>query len=429
MPLILRKLRFVNYLALVLLALPAGCKRAAPPAEETAPPSVVKWEGASSVALEEWTELVGTTQPLPDRIARVSSPVEGRVQRVFGDETKPVAEGDRVEKGAVLVQLDPTLVQANLAKAEATQEALKEEQKQAQLAYELATHELDRLHQLQEEERKRGGGVVLVPPADLQRAQFALKDAESKLAGARNRLTAGAREQEGLRAQLRLLTLTAPIAGRLGRLQVAPGQTLSVGTMVADIVDLDEQIEVLSFVPPSLIRKLELHQPALSGPVEKDPNVSEPEAEGEVVFIAQQAEPETGNFAVKVRFNNKDAHLRANRVLRIRVQTHPTEERLSLPLTAVNEDEEIPTVVIAENIHTETNADGKEETVATARKLQAVLGLRDRSKRQVEIVSLQDPDTEAKTKWQGEVKDQKFIVEGLQGLQTSDKVKLEVEGD
>ena len=37
---------------------------------------------------------------------------------------------------------------------------------------------------------------------------------------------------------LQLYTLTAPRVGRLGRLQVVVGQTLPVGTVVAEIVDI-----------------------------------------------------------------------------------------------------------------------------------------------------------------------------------------------
>ena len=48
------------------------------------PPAPVKWEGPRQLFLEEWTELVGTTEPLPDHAARVTAPVEGRVSAVLG---------------------------------------------------------------------------------------------------------------------------------------------------------------------------------------------------------------------------------------------------------------------------------------------------------------------------------------------------------
>ena len=40
------------------------------------------------------------------------------------------------------------------------------------------------------------------------------------------------------------------IAGRLGLIRVVPGQTLSPGTVVAEVIDLSE-VDVLCFVPPS----------------------------------------------------------------------------------------------------------------------------------------------------------------------------------
>src|SRR5438067_764294 len=167
-----------------LLLCAAGCAKPAPPAEEKAPPATVKWEGPVRGALEEWTELLGTTIPLPDRVARVTAPVEGRIQSVLGAAGgKPLAEGQRVEAGTVLVQLDPTVVQANLAKAEAAQEVLKEEQRQAQFAVELAQAEVERLRQLQlADDRGAGPSRSLVSPADRLKADVALKDAQSRQA-------------------------------------------------------------------------------------------------------------------------------------------------------------------------------------------------------------------------------------------------------
>ncbi len=421
-------------LGALLLGMAFGCSRIPPPAAEKAPPATVKWEGPLQGALEEWTEVVGTTIPLPDHVARVSAAVEGRVLWVFGDPDNQsggsISEGQRVDKGARLVQLDTTIIKANLAKAEAGQDVLRQEEKQAQLAVDLAAKEVERLKKLQQEQEKQpAGSTQLVSPVERVKADYALKDAQSKLKGAESKLVAGTKEEEALRAQLKLHTLTTPIAGRLGRVLVVPGQTLSVGAPVAEIVNLDDLIDVLCFVPPALVRRLQVGQPAVSGPIEKDPGSTEPEATGQIEYIAEQAEPETGNFAVKVRFNNKEAHLRANRVMRLRVLTQPGRECLSLPEAAVSEDQEVPTVVIVEGIKVEKNEDGKEETVGTARRLQVTLGVRDRLLHQVEIVALEDPDKEAKVKWQGEVKDQQFIVEGGLGLQTGDRVKLDTGED
>jgi RND family efflux transporter MFP subunit len=426
--------RVLTLAALLPLFLAPGCKRAAPPTEEKAPPAAVKWEGALQGALEEWTELVGTTLPLPDRVARVTAPVEGQVRTVLTGATgQPVAEGQRVEKGTVLVQLDDTVLLANLAKVEATLEVFPEEEKQAQYAVDLAALDVERLRKLAEMEGRRspgGLGTPLVSPVDREKAALALRDAQSRLKAARARGAAAVKEVAALKAQVRLYTLAAPIGGHVGRIQVVHGQTLAVGTPVAEVIDVDDRIDVLCFVPASLVGRLHLGQPARGGGVEKDPNVpAEVEAEGEVAYIAEQAEPETGNFAVKVRFSNKEARLRANRVLRIRVLTKPAKECLCLPEAAVMEDEEPPTLVVVEDVKTATNDEGKEETTGVARRLQVELGVRDRTLHQVEIVRLIDPEKDSEKKWRGGVKDALFVVEGGAGLQTGDSVKLEVENE
>jgi RND family efflux transporter MFP subunit len=425
----------------VLLAacLPLGCKRAAPAEEEKAPPATVKWQGPNGNNLEEWTELVGTTQALPDRVALVSAAVPGQVVSVLqGADGKPVTEGQHVDKGTVLVRLDDTLIKANLAKLEASLEVIPEELKQAQNAVELATIDVERLRRLTEgDDRRPGitGGRQLplsVSEVERQKADIALKDAQSKLKAVRLRQIAGTREVEALKEQLRLYTLTAPIGGRVGRVEVRPGQTLAAGAPVTEIMDIDEQIDVLCFVPPRIVQSLQVGQQAQSGPADKDPKAPlEVEADGQIDFIAEQAETETGNFAVKVRFPNKEVKLRANRVLRIRVLTKPGRECLSLPEAAVLTDEDPPTVVVVENVKTAKNAEGKDETTGVARRLQVTLGVRDRQLHQVEIVGLKDKEAEKDPakKWKGEIKDALFIVEGAHGLQTGDSVKLEADED
>ena len=91
----------------VLLLGALGChKEAAPPAAEEAQPAPVHAVAGERVALAEWTELLGTTVPLPDRVARISAAVEGRVIGLLDDKKTPVAEGRRVAAGQVLVRLD-----------------------------------------------------------------------------------------------------------------------------------------------------------------------------------------------------------------------------------------------------------------------------------------------------------------------------------
>lgn len=159
--------------------------------------------------------------------------------------------------------------------------------------------------------------------------------------------------------------------------------------------------------------------------MDRDPAESIVDAEGKVDFIADQAEVETGLIAVKVRFPNRDLKLRANTVTRLRVLTIPDKACWAIPEAALMEDSDPPTVVVVEDKEEKPLADGKTEETGKARRLGAVIGIRDRVKKLVEIVRLEDPEK----KWHGDSESTVIVTEKGQGLQTGDAVKLEVEED
>jgi membrane fusion protein (multidrug efflux system) len=426
------------------------------------------WKVASVGFLEEWTEFAGTTLPLPDKIARISTSVDGKVRAVLpGSGDQRPAEGKKVEAGTVVVQLDTSVIEETLASAE-------KKQTSAQLAVKGAEVEVERLRKLLQDPVT----AKAVPAVDRERADLALKDAQAKLDSA-------IKDVDALKAQMKLYTLTAPITGRLGRLLVVPGQALGVGAAVADVVDVDEQIDVICFVPPRVIGRLKVGQQAHTGGADKKP---EEETPGEVIFIADQAEPDTGNFAVKVRFANADKRLRANSVVRLSLLMDG-KECVSLPETAVQQDTEKPTVVVVTDIKEEENKEvvkqidnlqkqqkeaaqrgdekkaaelGREiekleklrvTTKGVARRVKATLGLKSRHQHQIEIVDLIDDGEEEPDKpkpefklqdgqWYAlefEIKDgqrqlkrrdvAQFVTEGGEGVQSGDVVKFKVDED
>lgn len=473
--------------AFVITVLALGCKSAAPTAGEKLPPAPVKWENPRRFILSEWTELVGTTQPLPDRVARITAPVEGRVLSVLkGADGKAVVEGQQVHKGDVIAQLDATIVRANRDSEEAHHKITKEEVEQARSAVKLANIEVKRLKALKAESPR------LVTAIEQEKADVALEDAQSKLRGAERKLEAGDQTLAALNEQLNLYTLKAPIDGRLGRVQVVPGQTLAIGALVTDVLDVSEKLDVLCFVPAKVVRQLQVGMKAQVGGLGKDTSGDASGTEGTVAFIAEQAEPDTGNFAVKVQFPNKDARLPVNAVVQVRVQTKPEKECFAIPEAALMEDSDPPTVVIVELLQVTQKevpvkdlpkpvgealkkdypgadlqrgeeivkkAEGipgvkweekiykvqlvtagkehkdvfydpaglaaKDDQLGVARRLQAVIGIRDRVLHQVELLGIKDPEN----KWQGDVESALIVTEKGQGLQTGDHVKLQVEED
>jgi RND family efflux transporter MFP subunit len=383
-------------LPLTACLLLAGCRQAPPP-EET-PPAPVKAQGAVSATFGEWTELVGATQPLPDRIARITAPVEGHVVSVLTDENaNPVREGQRVEKNQLIVQLDERAVRAQIAE-------LGETAKQAEVAVQLAKLKLDSLTKLTPGGGTQGAGN-LVPEIELKQARFGLDDAESKKSGV-------AAKEKTLKVQLEFHQLRAPIAGVLGPIQVVRGQTLAIGAVVADVTDLSE-IDVVSFAPPRLANKLHTGDAAWFKLDKTGPK-------GSVVFISDQAQPDTGNVLVKVRFKN-ETKLRANHVARVQVETEaPTERKHTIPESVLMEDQDPPLVVVAEDVQVKQNPETKkDENIGKAKRLRAQLGLRDRSKHVVELLGLSDLEGHAMP-----LEGWMFITEGGHGLRDGDPVKV-----
>jgi RND family efflux transporter MFP subunit len=381
-----------------------GCRKdAAPSGEEKKPPAPVRAVTGEMESLGEWTELLGTTQPLPNGSAKVTAQVEGRVLNILGDRATAIAEGDPVAAGQVIAQLDDRIVRPNRDKLAANLTDADEQIRQAQLSRDLARIEVKRLKEL----GAGSGSLPLVSQIELSKALLMEQDADSKERSAQAKKASLKAELDGLTAQLDAYTLRSPIAGRLGLLQVVPGQTLSVGAVVAEVFDLKE-IDVYGLAAPSVASKLAVGQPAKLL-----------DAVGKVVYVAVQAQPETGGFAVKVRFPNPELKLRANAIVRVAIGTQPEKKRFVVPETAVMEDATPPYVLSADDVETKKSGD-HEERIGKVEKLFPTLGVRDRPRHLVEIVSLKN----AKNK-EEPLEHTLFIVEGGQGLRDGDPVKVE----
>jgi HlyD family secretion protein len=328
-----------------------------------------------------------------------------------------------VQKGDIIAQLDATAVQANLAKAQAAKKVLEADQEVAAFAVKQAALELKRLEELAKQQDSRSSNQLqLVSPVMVEKARLALESAHASLRAGERKLEGADKEEAALDLEIQLFTLKAPRAGRLGRLQAVIGQTLPAGAPIAEVIDIDDDIDVLCFVAASEARKLQLGQAAYVGGLDKS-NQTAAGPEGKIVYIADQAEAESGLFAVKVRFPNTALKLRASSVARIRVLTTPSKSCWAIPESALQEDTDPPTIVVVEEVKIKKNADGKEEQSGKARRLRVQTGMRDRLKNQVEILRFDDPEK----KWRGAMEDTPVVVEKGQSLQTGDEVKLEVE--
>ncbi|MYH10558.1 MAG: efflux RND transporter periplasmic adaptor subunit [Gemmatimonadales bacterium] len=195
-----------------------------------------------AVGLRDLVDDVSATGHIePKTQVQITTDVAGRIIEL------PVEEGQDVEEGALLLQIDPALFRAAVQRAEAALAQARASQAQQDAAYQQAQRDADRMTALQ----ARGTDFVTdaeveqaVTNADVQSrlleaAEYQVEQAEANLAQERDRLGK--------------TTIRAPMSGRITRLNVERGETAIVGTMnnpgtvlltVADLSVMEAVIEV-----------------------------------------------------------------------------------------------------------------------------------------------------------------------------------------
>lgn len=196
------------------------------------------WAGvAAVVVLVAW--LLRVTVLAPDPIAVDVVPVErGRVEETVtnsragtvrarrrarmtpevGGQIRAVGarEGERVEAGAVLLELDDEIQRANLTLAERQREAAEAEAERACLAAARASREAERLTRLANEE------LLSVDQADA--AESGRETAAAGCAAARAAAAQAAAAVQAARAELARMTLRAPFVGILAEVSTEIGE-------------------------------------------------------------------------------------------------------------------------------------------------------------------------------------------------------------
>lgn len=175
---------------------------------------------AEEIATREIVSTITATgQIRPRRQVNISSDVMGRVSRLL------IEEGDDVQGGDILLHIDPTQTEAQLARARAMLSQAEAQVAQQEAALLQAERERDRAEAL----RALGGDLISrqsleerATQVDVQRAllRSAVHGVEQAQAGV-----------EEARDQLARTTIRAPISGRVTRLNIDEGETVVVGTM------------------------------------------------------------------------------------------------------------------------------------------------------------------------------------------------------
>ena len=250
------------------------------------PPEAVTSAKAETAEWLPMKSAIGTLVSV--RGATLGAELPGTVREVHFD------SGTFVRKGQVLVKLDTSAEEAQLASAEADAA--------------LARLNLDRARSLRE-----GGANT---PADLD------------LAVARAKAAAAAADV--LKATIAKKTIRAPFDGRIAIRQVELGQVISAGAQVASLQSVDPIYAEFS-LPQQALAELKMGQKAHMH-VDIFPDA---EWDGAITTINSEVDPSTRNVRVRATFPNRDGRLRPGMFAKVEVQSAEPRPVLAIPATAV----------------------------------------------------------------------------------------------
>jgi len=269
--------------------------------------------------------------------------IAGRVARVL------VEEGQAVQKGQVLAELDTTdyrnaydAAKGQEDAAEAVnskaQEGLRsQELEQARIDYERWLDEYKRMKFLYDHKS--------LPASDFVKIEAGYKAAQQRYDMARQ----GTREQDkeaatgqfhaaaaGMHeAQKRLADcqLRAPIAGFVGMKRIDVGDTVGAGMPVIGVLDLNP-VKVRVAIPESEIGKVQQGARATV----TIPSLDGKQFEGKVEAVGVAADPASRTYTVKIAVQNPERLLRAGMVAEARIYNSKMVNAITVPGGAVIRD-------------------------------------------------------------------------------------------
>src|SRR2546421_3434490 len=154
----------------------------------------------------------------PKKKVDISADITGRITRIA------VREGDFVEKGQFLLQIDPTIYQANLQRASAAMSSAEAGAVQARATRDQSQRALARTKELREQNPN------LISQEQLEQAQTAFEIAEANHTAATHLVEQARAGLQEARDQLAKTHLVAPMTGRVTRLAVEEGEVAVPGT-------------------------------------------------------------------------------------------------------------------------------------------------------------------------------------------------------
>ncbi len=261
--------------------------------------------------------------------ATIASKVSGRVSKVN------VKLGDRVTKWQALFQIEDkeannqlTQSNADLGIAQVNYDTAVQALKDAQSNY-------DRYQTLYEN--------AAVAKSDFEEATTKLVNAKLSLEQSRQQMEQAKATLSTAQENLNDYSVTAPIAGLVGAINVEIGEMVNSQTDAALIVNIDT-VKVKASVPESVVNNI---QPGSKVTVTIDS--LKKSVEGTVTVVAPKADSTTMGYPAEIALDNPSEEIKPGMSAQIDLYTGTLENIIALPLDAVIEQDGQHIVYIVEN--------------------------------------------------------------------------------
>ncbi len=295
----------------------------------------------------------------PKRKVDVSADITGRITRIG------VREGDYVQKGQFLLQIDPTIYEANLQRARAGLASAEASAVQARANRDQAERALKRTKELREQNPN------LVSPEQAEQAQTAFDVAEALATSAQHQVDQARAAVREAGDQLSKSHLVAPMAGRITRLAVEEGEVAVPGTFsretgllltISDlsVIQVEVQVDETDVVRLHLADSVEVTIDAFPDTtfIGRVTKVSD-----SAILTAAASTPGSNDravdYEVEITLSNPPAEVRPDLSATARIITDTRQKALAVPIIALTVREHAP--LSTETRPADTAAAGKKK--------------------------------------------------------------------
>ncbi|GAB6387713.1 efflux RND transporter periplasmic adaptor subunit [Stutzerimonas marianensis] len=310
-----RSLKALRYpLVAVVAALISACGRS-PEATEAAapPPPAVSVAQVIEQQVTEWDELTGRLEA-PESV-EIRPRVSGFIDKVAFE------EGELVNKGDLLFQIDPRPFEAEVKRL------------QAELQQALATQRRT-ASEAERGERLRANNAISAELADARVS--AASEAKSAVAAIQAQL-------EAARLDLGFTRVTAPIDGRVGRAMITAGNLVNAGeALLTTLVSTDKVYAYFEADERTYLKYRELARNGSRG--DETPvylGLSDEEGHphlGHMDFVDNQVDPRTGTIRGRAVFDNRDGSFTPGLYARLKLVGSATYDAVLIKDVAVGTD-------------------------------------------------------------------------------------------